>query len=128
MKAYSLIIIIFICCICKYTSVEIMPELKRNILNFGYGIHFKYEGMLVCSFDRDFYVVTKFILPSVNDLKFSTVNFNETCDYLQEKNGYHENAQKYISDLRIYWKKDCTFCPLFVGNKYPHLTAQCIIY
>ena len=62
MKAYSLIIIIFTCCICRYTSVDIMAELKKNVLNFGYGINFKYEGMLVHSFDR-FYVITKFIFP-----------------------------------------------------------------
>ena len=36
-----------------------MPELKKNILKFGYGINFKYEGMLAYSFDR-FYVITKF--------------------------------------------------------------------
>ena len=58
MKAHSLIMII-ICCICRYTSVEIKPALKKNILNFGYVIKFKYEGMLVHSFDR-FYVVIKF--------------------------------------------------------------------
>ena len=63
----------FACCFCEYTSVEIMPELKKNILNFGYGINFKYEGMLAHSFDR-FYVVTKFILPLVSDLKFSPLN------------------------------------------------------
>ena len=45
MKVYSLIAIL-ICCVCEYTSVDIMPELKRNILNFGYGINFNYEGML----------------------------------------------------------------------------------
>ena len=28
-------------------SIEIRPELQRNILNFGYGINYKYEGMLV---------------------------------------------------------------------------------
>ena len=27
------LIIIFVCCVCRYTSVDIMPELKRNILN-----------------------------------------------------------------------------------------------
>ena len=59
MKAYSLFIII--CCIFRYTSIEIKPELKKNILTFGYGINYKYEGMLAHSFDR-FYVVTKFIL------------------------------------------------------------------
>ena len=75
MKAYSLRIIF--CCICKYPSVEIKLELKKNISNFGYGITFKYEGVLAHSFDR-FYVVTKFILPTISDLKFSTINFNET--------------------------------------------------
>ena len=77
-KACSLIVIIFACCVCRYTSVEIMPELKKkkNILNFGYGINFKNEGMLAHSFDR-FYVVTKFILPLVNDLKLSPLEFNE---------------------------------------------------
>ena len=27
------------------TSIEIRPELQKNILNFGYGINYKYEGM-----------------------------------------------------------------------------------
>ena len=42
-------------------SIEIRSELQRNILNFGYGINYKYEGMLAHSFDR-FCVVTKFML------------------------------------------------------------------
>ena len=80
MKAYSLIII-FICCVCKYTSVDIMSELKRNILNFGYGINFKYEGMLLHSFDR-FYVVTKFILPTIKDTKCLPITFDSHHYYL----------------------------------------------
>ena len=64
MKAYSLII--NFSCICRYTSVEIKPKLKKNILNFGFGINFKYEGMLVYSFDRC-YVVTTFLLPTMSD-------------------------------------------------------------
>ena len=83
MKAYSIMLII-ICYICRYTSVEIKPELKKNILNFGYGINFKYKQMLAHSFNR-FYVVTKFILPTINDLKFSAINFEDSCNYLQEK-------------------------------------------
>ena len=47
-----------------------MPELKKNVLNFGYGVTFKYEGMLVHSFDR-FYVVTKFEIPKLEDLRFT---------------------------------------------------------
>ena len=49
--------------------------------------------MLAHSFNR-FYVVTKFILPTVNDLKFSTMNFEETCNYLQEKNEHSLKAKK----------------------------------
>ena len=54
---------------------DIMPELKRNILNFGYGVNFKYEGMLSHSFDR-FYIVTKFELPKTKDLRLVTFGFD----------------------------------------------------
>ena len=72
---------IFTCCICRYASVEITPELKKNILKFGYGINYKYKGMLAHYFDR-FSVITKFILPTINDLKFLTIKFDEKCEYL----------------------------------------------
>ena len=64
----------FICYFHQSTSTKIKPELKRNILNFGYGINYKYEGMLVHSFHR-FYIVTKFTLPSIGDLNFLTLNY-----------------------------------------------------
>ena len=60
----------------RYSSVEIKPELQRNILKFGYGINYKYVGMLAHSFDR-FYVVTKFILPTSDDLKLSPLNMTK---------------------------------------------------
>ena len=50
-----------------------MPELKRNILNFRYGVNFKYEGMLSHSFYR-LYVVTRFELPKIEDLHLPTVS------------------------------------------------------
>ena len=112
MEAYSLIVIIFACCTCRYTSVEIMPELKKNILNFGYGINFKYEGMLPCSFDR-FYVVTKFILPSTNDLKFSLIGFDEKCNYLNEIIVCDHNSNEYISNLKVYCKKIISFVKFY---------------
>ena len=102
MKAYSLIVFIFACCICRYTSVEIMPGLKKPILNFSYGINFKYEGMLAHSFDR-FYVVT-FFLPTINDLKFSLIGFNEKCNYLNDNIVCNHNSKDYISNLRVYCK------------------------
>ena len=54
-------------------------------MNFGYGINYMYKGMLTHSFDR-FYVVTKFILPLIGDLKFSNLNYDNTCAYLDGKN------------------------------------------
>ena len=68
MKTYSLFVCV-ICCIYRHTSIEIEPELKKNILKFGYDINYKHEGMPVHSFDK-FYVVTKFILPTGKDLNF----------------------------------------------------------
>ena len=60
MKFYSLFCIVFQFYI--GTSVKIKAKLQRNILKFGYGINYKYEGMLAHSFDR-FYVVIKFVTP-----------------------------------------------------------------
>ena len=75
---------IFVCYFHWSTSTKIKPELKKNILNFGYGISYKYEGMLEHPFDR-FYVITKFILPSIEELDFSTLNYDNTCAYLDNK-------------------------------------------
>ena len=79
MKFYSLF-----CVIAQFyigISIKNKPKLHRNILNFGYGINSKYEGMLVHSFDR-FYVVTKFMLPMIEDLKFSKLYFDDTYVYM----------------------------------------------
>ena len=91
------------CCICRHSSVAIMPELKGNILNFCYGINFKYERMLVHSFYR-FHVVTEFILPTMEDLKVSLIHFDEIYEYLHEQNGCNHNSKEYSSDLRVYCK------------------------
>ena len=63
-------------------GIKIKPKLQRNILKFGYGINYKYEGMLAHSFDR-FYTVTKFILSSIEDIKFSRLNYGNTCTYME---------------------------------------------
>ena len=72
---------ILLCLSSRYFSVEIRPELQKNILKFSYGINYKYEGMLAHSFDR-FYVVTKFILPTLDDLKLSPNGYNKYCKYI----------------------------------------------
>ena len=58
--------------------------------------------MLVHSFDR-FYVVTIFILPSIGDLNFSTLNYDNTCAYL-DKNMQDTDSKKYMLDLTTFCK------------------------
>ena len=101
MKAYSLIIN-FICCIFRCTSVDILPELKRNILNFGYRINFKYEGMLSHSFDR-FYVVTKFILLTIDDLKFLPIELNSEWWYLNAHLRRHQYAAQHLPNIKLFF-------------------------
>ena len=58
--------------------------------------------MLTLLFDR-FYVVTKFILPSVGDLDFSKFNYDNTHAYLDDRNTCNADTEKYLLDLiRIY--------------------------
>ena len=77
MKFHSIITAVFLALTCAYDNlaIDIKPELKNNVLNFGYRVNFKYKGMLSHSFDR-FYVVTKFELPNIKDLKPMTFTFN----------------------------------------------------
>ena len=84
--------------------IKIRPELQKNILNFGYGTNYKYEGMLVHSFDR-FYVVTKFMLPMVGDIKFSKLNFDHTCMYMKKEYAPNTDSRKYLTELRTYCNK-----------------------
>ena len=67
--------------VCDTSVVSIMPELKQNVLRFGYGVNFRYEGMLAHSFDR-FYVVTKVELPKVSDLNLTMFQFDYNCSHV----------------------------------------------
>ena len=95
------------CVLCQFylsTYTKIKPKLKKNILDFGCGINYRYEHMVVHSFDR-FSVVTKFILPSIGDLKFSNLNYDNTCAYLDSKNVQNTEKRKHMLDLRTFCKK-----------------------
>ena len=85
-------------------SIKSNPELQRNILKFIYGINYKYEGMLAHSFNR-FYIATKFMLPSLKDIKFSNLNFDESCTYMNKKYAPHADSSKYLSELQMYCNK-----------------------
>ena len=60
--------------------------------------------MLAHSFDR-FYVVTKFILPSIGDLNFSKLNYDNTCIYLNNKNICDTESKKSMLVLMMFCKK-----------------------
>ena len=64
------------------SAVSIMPELKQNVLRFGYGVNFRYEGMLAHSFDR-FYVVTRIEIPKVSDLNLTVFQFDYNCTHVK---------------------------------------------
>ena len=74
---------LFLIILCMYgtSAVSIMPELKCNVLRFGYGMNFRYEGMVSHSFDR-FYVVTKIEIPKVSDLNLTLFQFDYNCSYV----------------------------------------------
>ena len=98
-------------------SIKFNPELQRNILKFSYGISYKYEGMLAHSCDR-FFIVTKFMLPSVKDIKFSNLNFDESCTYMN-KYAPHTDSSKYLSKLQMY----CNKIKPFVSYYYKLITS-----
>ena len=78
--------------------------IHEKLMNFGYGTNNKYEGMSAHSFDR-FYVVTKFILPSIGDLSFSKLNYDNTCTYLDDRNICNPDTKKYLLDLLTLFKE-----------------------
>ena len=99
------ILTILLCLSSRYSSDEIRSELQKNILKFGYGINYKYEGMLAPSFDR-FYVITKFILPTLDDLKLSPIRYDKQCTYIQNLDDQDsEEIKQNIKDLLFYCNK-----------------------
>ena len=85
------------------SAIDIMPELKRNILNFGYGVNFKYEGMISHSFDQ-FYIVTKFEPPKTKDLGHATFKFDFECSYANHTstNTNYAKLLKYCMKIAPY--------------------------
>ena len=85
-------------------SIKIRPELQRKILNFGYCIYYKYEGMVSHSFNK-FYVVTKFMLPMIGDLRFSKLNFDYACAYMENKYAQNTDSRRYMLELKAFCNK-----------------------
>ena len=118
------VLMILFCFSYRYSSVKIIPELQKNVLKFGYGINYKYEGMLAYSFDR-FYVVTKFILPTLDKLKLSPIKYDKECNYLHNLDDQgNDQIKENIKDLLLYCAKVMPYMTFYKMQ----IKAQTILY
>ena len=72
-----------------------------HVLKVGYGINYKYEGTLSHLSDR-FYIVTKFELPKVEDLKLTMISYDSTCQYLEDAKSLKHFLTKLIREMKNY--------------------------
>ena len=81
-----------------------MPELKHNVLRFGYGVNFRYECVLSHSFDI-FYVVTRIEIPKVLDLNLTLFQFDYNCSHVA--NIEKDTSFKVPSTIKDMFKIYC---------------------
>ena len=60
--------------------------------------------MLAHLFDR-FYIVTKFMLPSMDDITFSKLDFDHNCACMNKKYAPNTDSRKYLTELKTYCNK-----------------------
>ena len=60
--------------------------------------------MLALSFDS-FYIIAKFMLPSIGDIEFSNLNFDHSCTYMNMKYAPNMNSSEYLAELKTYYNK-----------------------
>ena len=72
-----------------------------------------YEDMLAHSFDR-FYVITKFVLPTLDDLKLYPIRYDKDCWYLRDLDDEDDDRIKQnIKDLLLYCPKIKPYMSLY---------------
>ena len=105
MKSHSIIIVVLfvVLIVDNNLAIDTKPELKKNVIKFRYRVNFKYEGMLSHSFDR-FYVVTKFKMPKVKDLKLTAFTYDLMCEYLNNPKSYMHCYLKHCQKIAPYVK------------------------
>ena len=91
-----------------------MPELKQNVLRFGYRVNFRYEGMLTHLFDR-FYVVTRIEIPKVSDLNLTVFKFDYNCSHVTniEKDTKFKIPSTTKDTFRVYCRNIIPYMHLY---------------
>ena len=89
----------------KTFTIDVMLQLKKNVLNFGYGATFKYEGMLTHSFDR-FHIVAKYEIPRMEHIQFTTFTFGLMCNHLNISKSpllwYVKHCRRIVPYVKFY--------------------------
>ena len=85
------------------------------------------KGCWHIHFDR-FYVVTKFMLPTIGDLKFSKLDFDYTCTYTDKEYAPNTDSGRYMLELTVYCSKVKPFVTYYnkLINSY-NITAHNIL-
>ena len=60
--------------------------------------------MLTQSFDR-LYIITKFILPSIGDIRFLHLTFDDSCTYMNKEYAPNTDSSKYLKEVKMYCNK-----------------------
>ena len=110
---------LFLIILCRYgtTAISIMPETKHNILRFGYGVNFRYEGMLLHSFDR-FYIVTKIEISKVLHLNLTLFQFDYNCSHVVNiEKGTRFTILSTIKEMFDTYLQKHSHFNVFIGEK-----------
>ena len=121
------LLLLLVTLVCGTSAVGIMPELKQNMLRFGYGVNFRYEGMLAHSFDR-FYVVIRIEIPKVLDLNLTVFQFDYNCSHVTniEKDTKFKIPSTIKDMFRVYCKILFHIC-IYINIKGNNMKRQYII-
>ena len=80
--------------------------------------------MLAHSFDR-FYVITKFIIPTLDDLKLSPIKYDKECKYIQNLHDQdNKQIKQNIKDLFLYCVKSRPYMA-FYKMQIKDQSSQC---
>ena len=66
-----------------------------------------------------FYIITKFILLSIGDIRFSHLTFDDSCSYMNKEYAPNTDSSKYLKELKMY----CNKLKPFVTSSHERLFA-----